>query len=479
MTQVVTRRRSLAGPWVLLTLLIATACKEDDQSQRTKEDDPGLADGPTSAEAKVALAPGPTQSVPADSSCRDWSNLDLSSLPPLSPTPYTATFEAVWSTVLEKHYDPTLGCNDWPDLRRLYGEKLTEAASPTEAAAVMNDLLARLDQSHFRVVPPGATVERQRHGPAQVPLVARWLDGRVVVTDSTTRLVPPGSVLVGVDEESVDDIVAVARREAHQPEELPFRVRQWMQAVLSCESGKRRKVRFLHPDRADAEVERTIPCEMPPGERMTLGNLRDVPSRVEHRTISAAGGKVGYLAFNVWMLPLVKQVESAIEEFRSQEIASLILDLRGNPGGVGPMAVPVARIFLAKDGSLGTMKFREFTNEFKVEANPAAFREPVVVLVDEGTASTSEIFAAGMRDMGRVTIIGGQRSAGAALPSLIEELPGGAVLQFVVGDYHSPNGAPVEGHGVLPDVLVEEKRADFTAGRDPVLQAAVDYLNTT
>ena len=72
----------------------------------------------------------------------------------------------------------------------------------------------------------------------------------------------------------------------------------------------------------------------------------------------------------------------------------------------------------------------------------------------------SEIFAAGLRDLGRVEIYGSRASAGAALPSMIEQLEGGAMLQYVVGDYHSSRGAVAEGEGVLPDVVVPETRAE-------------------
>jgi carboxyl-terminal processing protease len=77
-----------------------------------------------------------------------------------------------------------------------------------------------------------------------------------------------------------------------------------------------------------------------------------------------------------------------------------------------------------------------------------------------------------------VRIVGASASAGAALPSVIEELEGGVVLQYVVGDYHSPKGTVVEGRGVVPDLVVKETVSDFAAGRDPVLDAAVKLLQT-
>jgi carboxyl-terminal processing protease len=164
-------------------------------------------------------------------------------------------------------------------------------------------------------------------------------------------------------------------------------------------------------------------------------------------------------------------------ELRAKGMKALVLDLRGNPGGVGPMSVPVARMLLSEPGSLGALRFRDFTQEFNVEPDPDPFTGPVAVLVDAGTASTSEIFAQGLRDLGRVTIVGGEPSAGAALPSLIEELPGGAVLQYVVGDYRSPSGVAVEGKGVVPDVTVKETRQAFADGKDPVLDAAAEHLH--
>jgi carboxyl-terminal processing protease len=142
------------------------------------------------------------------------------------------------------------------------------------------------------------------------------------------------------------------------------------------------------------------------------------------------------------------------------------------------MSIPVARLLLQESGSLGKLQFRDFAQEFNVAGDPGAFAGPVAILVDEGTASTSEIFAAGLRDLGRVKVVGARASAGAALPSLLERLENGALLQYVVGDYHSAKGTVAEGDGVKPDVEAVETREDFVAGRDPVLAAAVKALGS-
>jgi len=95
-----------------------------------------------------------------------------------------------------------------------------------------------------------------------------------------------------------------------------------------------------------------------------------------------------------------------------------------------------------------------------------------VILTDEGSASTSEILAAGLQEAKRATVVG-DNTVGAALGSTIEELPGGAVMQIPVAGFKTPKGVAIEGRGVQPDHRVLETRAALLAGHDPVLDAAL------
>ena len=420
------------------------------------------------------------EALPKDS-CPSWATLDAKSLPALPATPHTATFEQVWRTVLEKHFDPTLGCQDWPARRLEFGQKLGEARDAAGAYATMNALLGTLKQSHFKVVAPSGAAPTAASGPARAPIHVRKIGDEVVVVDSALggvdSGVPRGAVIVAIDDRPITEIVAKAETDALRPDEVAFQTMIAVEGAMHGTPGAKRKITFKDPTKADAEVTREVGCVLPAGEMVTIGNLQDIPTTVTHRLMP--GTKVGHLAFNYWMLPMVKRVEAAMADLRAQGMTALVLDLRGNPGGVGAMAIPVARMLLKEPGSLGKLQFRDFAQEFNVAANPDAFTGPVIVIVDEGTASTSEIFAAGLRDLDRVKIYGSRPSAGAALPSMIEQLDGGAMLQYVVGDYHSSKGAVAEGDGVKPDVIVPETRADFVAGTDPVLAAATAALSDT
>ena len=99
------------------------------------------------------------------------------------------------------------------------------------------------------------------------------------------------------------------------------------------------------------------------------------------------------------------------------------------------------------------------------------------LLIDEGSASTSELFAAGLRDHDRARLFGG-RSAGAALPAVMDRLPNGDVFMHAAMDYIRPNGERVEGRPIVPDVTTALRRADLRAGRDAALEAALAWIDS-
>lgn len=447
----------------------------------------------------------------------DCAALEKVPAPKLADGAYVGDFVQVWQTVLDKHYDPTLGCLDWAVVGERYGKRVVEAGDDSAAAyAAINEMLALLGQSHMRATPPRASKPSTLpSGPARVPIEIRMVEKRPVVTrllpieDSGpaegtgegngegTRDkpsgppaetgepvkgvgaikelldVPVGAVLVEIGGIDLTPILT-AQQDAHpgaRPAELARAQAAAVSALLRCPDKAERELVF-----EDAEGERhtdRATCEMPVGDLVTLGNLKNIPSSVEVKIVDSAA-KIGWFRFNVWMMPLMPEIRGAMAQLRDGGAQAIILDLRQNPGGVGQMAIPVARMFLGEAAELGQMHMRDFTKEFKVLSGAdKPFDGPLFILVDEGTASTSEIFAIAMRDLERATIVGSGPSAGMALPSVIETLPSGGTLQFVVGDYRSPDGNVPEGTGVKPDVLVEETREAFLAGKDPVLDKAI------
>ena len=140
------------------------------------------------------------------------------------------------------------------------------------------------------------------------------------------------------------------------------------------------------------------------------------------------------------------------------------------------MATGIAGFFIADSGhQLGEMKMRDATLKFTVFPRAETYAGRVAILLDEGSASTTEILAQGLQDLKRARVFG-MRSAGAALPSDIIRLPDGDGFQYPTASYTSSSGRVLEGNGVIPDVEVRQSRESIAAGRDPVIEAAARWI---
>lgn len=189
----------------------------------------------------------------------------------------------------------------------------------------------------------------------------------------------------------------------------------------------------------------------PEGKLVTFGNLPEQRVIFESRLLPSGAG---YIHFNEFLDPvsLMPQFAAAIKQF--MQAPGVVLDLRGNPGGIGAMAMGIAGFFIGKTGQqLGEMRMREITLKFVVFPRPEIYPGKLAILVDAGSASTTEILAQGLQDLQRARIFG-TLTAGAALPSDIIRLPDGDGFQYAQASYTSVKGRVLEGNGVTPDEVV-------------------------
>jgi carboxyl-terminal processing protease len=206
--------------------------------------------------------------------------------------------------------------------------------------------------------------------------------------------------------------------------------------------------------------------------------------RFDTTRLTGAEGCVGVIRFNIFMTPVMPQFEDAMVALRP--CRGVVLDLRGNLGGLGAMIVGLSGHYFARPETLGTMRLRDATMRYV--ANPVRVTrrgEPlqpyegrVAIVIDELSASTTEILAAAMQRLGRARVFGAP-SAGQALPALLTRLPNGDRLMHVIADFAGPGGSRVEGSGVTPDELVPLSRRALLAGRDDALEAAVRWIEST
>jgi carboxyl-terminal processing protease len=288
-----------------------------------------------------------------------------------------------------------------------------------------------------------------------------------VVTDGPAQRagLRPGFTILRVNE---TDLEALARRVALRSANKAWREHLLESAVthsIAGSAGSTLTLRYADADEKPHEVTLTRVPE-PRQEKASLGELPELEIRCEKRLLA---GDVGYVRFNIFLMPLLPRVRAAVHSFRQAK--GLILDLRGNPGGLGGMASGVAGLIARETGNLGTSRIRGGEVRFPVFKAPKPFEGPVAVLVDSGSASTSEILAAGLQECGRAVVVG-TPSAGAVLLSVVEKLPTGARLQYAMGDFKTPRGQELEGVGVIPDLTVPLARSALLRGEDNVIEVA-------
>lgn len=401
------------------------------------------------------------------------------------PAMRQATFTDVWRTVDESYFDPKFGGVDWAAVRVRYQSVLDRAADKEQLRVLLQRMLNELHRTHFAILPKEAAVYRpsQRTRIGTVGLRLAWIDGQVVITRAEA-----GSPAAKAGVQRGDAVLAVdgSRLAAIQAALVRAGMTRARQGLYLCEFTISRlhepvggEVR-LQVSELDGE-ERTfeLTCAAYTGAwSEPMGAFPSEP--IECETRRGPDG-VAYLRFNIFSPQLMKTIRGFLTGLGraasdgDPPARGLVIDLRGNTGGLSIMGSGIAGWLCARPVALGHMRLRDGFMNFDVFPQRGAFTGPLAILIDCRTASTSELLAAGLQEAGRARIFG-ETSAGAALPSAFKILPTGDVLQYAIADLETPRGAMLEGRGVTPDVHVVRTRKDVAAGRDPVLAAAEAWL---
>lgn len=432
------------------------------------------------------------------------------------------TFDFAWRKIADTFWDESMGGVDWQAVGAELRPRARDAADNAELRLVLQDMLSRLGQSHFGVLPgtgPAAVQEDPLSGSEDgsgaaalcTPALARAVAGeggsplsdagpgfefRFVDSAALITRVEPGSAAdraglvaglevvragdqslapltgcLGLD--SVDGPVAASLRSRVVAGLLYGRAGEAVTVEFADSGGARRLL----------ELERR---HEPSAVEIGYGNLPPVRYRFETDVVETGAGSILAVRFNVWMLPIVQAFGAALYGDPPADTAlfdGVLMDLRGNPGGISGTAVGVAGYLLDEPVELGRMVNRGNDFRFRVEPRRSSsggqrmkpFAGPVAVLVDGGSASTSEIFAAGLQDHGRARLFG-QPTRAAALPAVVERMPNGDLLMRAVADFVRPSGERVEGRPVVPDSLHPLTREGLLAGRDDPREAALAWI---
>jgi carboxyl-terminal processing protease len=414
-------------------------------------------------------------------------------------------FEIVWRTVKENHFDPTFGGTDWDAVRAEFAPQVERAASDRELHALLQRMLNRLGQSHFNIITPEsipaaedeeeddgagdggpATAEKKHHRPGNLLMTDRLtygvgIDLRVIAGAAVITRVEqgspaaraglrPGFVLRSVDGRLVAGIIRMLEAAAvYEPSALHQIPEEILVGFVNGEPGT--SVRISYLDGLNRLRRAVLPREHLAGEMSPV--FQAMPSQFFEFESRRLRGGVGYIRFNLFVAPVLDKFCSALRGMR--DAPGIVLDLRGNRGGLLGLVYGLGGLLETRDVSFGTMLTR--AGSYRLEVNPQKnpYRGQLAVLIDSTTQSAGEIFAGGLEESGRAVVVG-ERSAGATLPSSAKELPTGAILQYAFADFVTAYGNHLEGHGVAPDVSVRLTRRSLLAGHDAQLEAALGTI---
>jgi carboxyl-terminal processing protease len=184
---------------------------------------------------------------------------------------------------------------------------------------------------------------------------------------------------------------------------------------------------------------------------------------------------IGYVKLAIFGERTNAELEDALGELQDQGASRYILDLRDNGGGLLPVAIDVASQFLEDGVVMYERKSGGEEKPFPVQEGGVALDEPLVILVNGGTASASEIVAGAIQDYDRGTVVGAN-TFGKASVQLVFELSDGSSLHVTNARWLTPSRHEIEGAGLTPDILVEITDADRQANADPQLDQATAIL---
>ncbi len=382
-------------------------------------------------------------------------------------------FERVWKEIEDHYYDRSFNGVDWGEVHARYRPLVETAKDNREFYSLMSRMTGELHDAHTRFNSPEQWRNIKKQQGVGSGLSLDEIDGKIVVTairrDSNAAHVgiEPGMVVLTVDGKPVEDRIAE------------------IESAKAASSTSRATRMFTYSrllsGPADTEVK--LGLERADGSHFETEVRRQVYSAAPNLATDKMASGNAYIRFDGFQPSITKEFRQALERFRNSP--GLIVDLRRNGGGDLGVLVPIAGYFFdkktlfAKDETRSGKPLSEFAGVLRLplelyvgRSGDQIYSGPVVVLIDSRSASSSEVFAAGMQDSQRARIVGSQSCGcvlGIAKPRVMK---GGGVLEMSEVLWFSPKGRRLEGTGILPDQTVVPTLKSLQANEDTALVAA-------
>ncbi|MBF2099212.1 MAG: S41 family peptidase [Gloeomargaritaceae cyanobacterium C42_A2020_066] len=369
--------------------------------------------------------------------------------------------DEVWQVVYQNYVDPSFNKNDWRQVRRQYLSR--SYTSKEQAYGAIREMLERLEDPYTRFMEPEQFQSMRIDTSGELTGVGIQLaqdeKTKQLVVISPIEDTPAAragilaqDVIVKINDKStqgmdINQAVALIRGKAGTTVQLTIR------------RGERQAVYTLKRERIE---------------------LHAVRSEVQESRL----GKLGYIRLTQFNGNASADMRKAIEDLEKQQVVGYILDLRSNPGGLLQSSVEIADMWLDR-GTIVSTKTRVGEAERYEARRSTLTNKPLVVLVDGGSASASEILAGALQDNQRAVLVG-TKTFGKGLVQSVRELQDGSGLAVTIAKYYTPAGRNINKEGINPNVeisLTDEQREAILKNRavgtpqDPQYARALEALS--
>ncbi|MDX2097059.1 MAG: S41 family peptidase [Leptolyngbyaceae cyanobacterium bins.59] len=193
------------------------------------------------------------------------------------------------------------------------------------------------------------------------------------------------------------------------------------------------------------------------------------PVRFSVRKDATTGSNIGYIRLVQFSANAAGEMREAIQKLEQQKVEGYVMDLRSNPGGLLYSSIEIARMWL-QEGSIVSTVNRQGVTDLERANRKALTDKPLVILVDGGSASASEILSGALKDNNRATLVG-TKTFGKGLVQSVRGLGDGSGVAVTIAKYLTPNGTDINKHGIKPDIVIElndAQRQTLSRDRDKI-----------
>lgn len=350
-------------------------------------------------------------------------------------------FLKTWRIIKTKYYDPTLNGQDWSKWNKRYVDQIK---TREDAYVAINSMLASLNDPYSKFLSQEEYAEQNTNIDAKIVGIGvniMSVAGKIIIIS-----VVEGTPAYASDIKAGDIILKVNDKDV---------------------SGK-----------SISDVAVLIRGEM--GTSVTLELLRDKKKlfkTVKREEIKIKNIKASIVDKNIGYIQIISFLSSDMTtEFvdalnKTQNCEGLIIDLRGNTGGLMPNAVVIADMFLTQGHIVSVVDRDRQKSDIDAQSKPYAINKPVVILIDEGTASASEILSGALKDNQKAILVG-KRSFGKGMIQRIYPLPDSTGMNLTIAKYLTPKGTDINKKGITPDYEVSYTEKDFIKDKDPQMDEA-------